>query len=743
MGENKYNKDYADRTYHSIISTISLYSSGDSVEIIPIIDRILVMIQSNIGIEIIDTETKDPIFSFSTILNRVYEKANIDRNIFDLFWKSKEDFLIGNLLLSGHPIDLYVYSLNEDDDPIELSQDKKESLENLIKLIESRQEERGLSDSLIKAFKKSRIGENNESDNLFFRDNPKINTQDLDLRSVEKCREAIREILNDTFKTYSKDSFIYNEDHEISQVFGVIRYPSDLRRSFGYTAQILFSKNQKKKIEEENFSIDELEKPLKSSDKFSLSLGDRSFELGTVQFGLPFNTELQRDEETRFYTWLLDNAPPKSVFYIPIHVNGVPWIAIYRVLGEGKNESSEWQWEEYFQMYTLYTPLIADKIRTYTYEKFLHLVDSFVSESLKTNSIYSLVSNINKSFEVLSCFFPFPVPIFKENNSHSDIYECLNKMKVNFELRLNHMWSNSVKFSRKTTEEIKVEVVRILDENLTKLEAELSKERLIQSTYSLGHNLKNRLLGKDKYLEELKRELEELPITRNKRESLQRIRLNLSVQLGSLGNIGNLLDMIGKTTQVDSNGTFFTEKENWYVSKKNFNPKRDLSKDLNVFDFLRSFYKDKFYAVNIDGKESMINVEDLNKGLEIKRWIKYNNELIRPANFIYEEIFFELFINALSYGYECETRERKYVKIKISSNEDCIIVSNTPGESISEIESFKNLPKDCEISSEKLAHGGLLYIHNFLSQTKIGRLNIRLNSEENKFEILLQLKGLK
>lgn len=86
--------------------------------------------------------------------------------------------------------------------------------------------------------------------------------------------------------------------------------------------------------------------------------------------------------------------------------------------------------------------------------------------------------------------------------------------------------------------------------------------------------------------------------------------------------------------------------------------------------------------------------------------------------------------------------DRKYVDITITSQAGKIIIANSPAKSIKVNDKFKNLKKNKPISPEEIGHGGLLYIYKFLIQTNIGIMSIILDDKEDKFIIILELKGI-
>lgn len=265
------------------------------------------------------------------------------------------------------------------------------------------------------------------------------------------------------------------------------------------------------------------------------------------------------------------------------------------------------------------------------------------------------------------------------------------------------------------------------------------KSNFIRATYSLGHNLKNRVLDGDKKIEEIRTEVEKMIDNFNtlsnqqfdKKKILEQIS-NSGLQVKSLSNTGNLLDLIARA-MTEKFDNIFLQKEDWHSKNEK-----------GLSEFLVSLYKDKFYVVSKLGNYGAINLEKLADSIKIKPWLENGaaEQKIRPADFIYEEIFFELFVNALGYGYSAVEDGKNLVQIDVYNEGNKIIVANTPSKPLNENTKFNSLADNTELNADAVAHGGLLYISNFLTITNTGSLNVCLDKKGNKFKIVMQFEGL-
>ena len=256
-----------------------------------------------------------------------------------------------------------------------------------------------------------------------------------------------------------------------------------------------------------------------------------------------------------------------------------------------------------------------------------------------------------------------------------------------------------------------------------KVKENIKEERitdLIQTTYSLGHNLKNRLLESDALMNSLIDDIENSSLQETEKHDIKRYATNISSKVKSLSNTGKILDLIGR---------FMTERK-WqdkWLSNSNYS-------------FNEKISNGEFTRVSISGKYAKIKVENFPTTLKLKGWLG-NDGKYRPADFVYEELFFELLVNTLTYGKAYVEGDKKYVDVSISSEGNKIIIVNTPAKRIDENDKFEDV-KNVSIKPTVIGHGGLLYMYKFLTQTNIGDIDIFLDTTNNQFKIILELKGI-
>ena len=372
----------------------------------------------------------------------------------------------------------------------------------------------------------------------------------------------------------------------------------------------------------------------------------------------------------------------------------------------------------------------------YVYDRALNEIESQMKEMEQEDASINNVRNIGFAvYHIIrsygcwggNSFYSIPINYGSAKEKRIGVLSICAKKPLNE--KLVERWSL---VANKIFKDIILEELDTYKENERKL-------NLTHLTYSLGHNLKNRVLDGDTKISQLREQVKKL-IKENDSNSSVKKELgklinelsDVALQVKSLSNVGNLLDLIARS-MTEEHGNVFALKNDWH------------SKDeTKLNDFLVTFYEKKFCVVSKLGIYGMINLENLPEGIRIQPWLT-NPETglkIRPADFIYEEIFFELFVNALSYGNTFIEDEKNFVQIDISTDGNKIIVANIPGKSLNENTKFAGHEDGKELTADLIAHGGLLYISEFLSVTNTGSLKICLDKKENKFKVILSFEGL-
>lgn len=202
----------------------------------------------------------------------------------------------------------------------------------------------------------------------------KTDTEETDIEELDYRKQVLpildpfRNVLDDVFKDFAKKSQFPHHKPDLGNIFCVVRtVPSGKLRfdHFPYTLGLLLSNTQKEAFKEwcgSTCNRKERECPLRLThdgtclERFEIPLGPRSrsaadvtFCSGNIDFGRtagdkvwdkvdPEDTQEQQRVliENRVYpreaeSGKSDVSPNNrpSLYYLPVHVNGVPWLALF------------------------------------------------------------------------------------------------------------------------------------------------------------------------------------------------------------------------------------------------------------------------------------------------------------------------------------------------------------------------------------------------------------------------------
>lgn len=725
--ENPRGKEIVWRIKYSLINSVNLFSSVEHVELIPIIDRFLLLLQKNVGIEVIkDDKYQQPIFSFSERLNK--------QEIIKQWQISQSTFFVGTLRLDSGSFRLYVYNIDPDDENIsKLEKADCDLFLDLINLINSDSGNVPMSKFLRKGLSKAfSINKQNFTNNQF--SNFFVTRDILNEDAAILCKDSIREITEDAFSSFSHNPLMSNLFFKMSSFYSVIRYPYE-RGNRNYTAQILFSKSQKEIIStrfNNEFSIDTLEDPL---DTNSTSLADRCFVLDTVQFGLPYHSknqielsksdEARRELENSLYRKLLNNHLPTKVFFVPIHVNGTAWIATYQIFPQ---ENPMGDWHLTFELYNQYTLLVAEKIRLKAKEKFYRLLFLFIEQAaLKAKSLDYFLGECNNLMDILGAFFPYPVPFFNKTSNDNSLEDyLLGITERKFKIRLNQLWNNDIEHDKLESDEELSQIIAFCNQIGNSLKNLKLEEELRDASYSISHLLKNKLDDPTKEVQKIISALnflvEEKGLQLDKANYLSHFTKFIHLS-NDLRNTLTILDLIPKSAfeyaATPNYHAFLTQKQKYLLEP-------GVALDL-MFE-LHNVIERKVKAKKVDLKL---------KECYIQPFVKDEHGLMySPKGLIYNNCFIEAIIN---YTHLLNEGPLIVTVCRNSDNNLGICFKN-------EIENESQVDNDfIEVHRKDGFHGAIGYLNTVLKKVGIGIIKKQIVVENNKwyFQLGFFFKGLK
>lgn len=397
---------------------------------------------------------------------------------------------------------------------------------------------------------------------------------------------------------------------------------------------------------------------------------------------------------------LLNNKPGFDLFFVPSHADYKDYLA----------QDPEISAKSSIKLFPLGLLKFNDNLSEFETINY-QLLDDFIrilnSDDFRERQKYSRYLWHYKNLE----------KEIKSNDTDQFYIHFIRPSVIEFDYNLLLALATKRKLSEKELAFIDLLIYRVVGQTEVKKERERSIRALIQTTYSLGHNLKNRLLDSENHINRLIRNLQKSSLNGKEKEMITRYATNVSQKVKSLSNTGKLLDLIGR---------FMTERK--WLNKWLTN---------NDYTLIDKFTTGELVQLSISAKYPKINIENLPKTLKVKGWLGADGKY-RPADFVYEELFFELLVNALTYGKDYEFNDKYFVDINFLYEDSKILMVN----SFKEVDKDWNVPVNTLIKPNLIGHGGLLYMYNFLKQTDIGDIDIFIDTKNNQFKIILELNGI-
>lgn len=209
---------------------------------------------------------------------------------------------------------------------------------------------------------------------------------------------------------------LLENDLPFTNLFCVVRTATnDKPRNshFPYTAQVVLSSTQKTAIADQfgTSTRSLLELPLGEGAR---SIADSVFYSGVVDFSDeqaghgrdmassdPRDKKRQGAEEKVYQTIAAD----RHIFYVPIHVNGTPWFALFTISPKSEKNVS---WARNYALYRSLISSVAENIRSLAKSAYLKQIHSAFVEEYRELDKASFLKRFNKRCSELLLVFPCP-----------------------------------------------------------------------------------------------------------------------------------------------------------------------------------------------------------------------------------------------------------------------------------------------------------------------------------------------
>jgi hypothetical protein len=237
----------------------------------------------------------------------------------------------------------------------------------------------------------------------------------------DKLLRTIKPIVNGAVGLVSGSPLVeklQNKQLPFQNLFCVLRSatnqePRNLH--FHYTAQLSLSDSQTEKIAAifGSHAPSLMELPLGVNSR---SIADSVFCSGVADFSheetgqgrdIPstdtYSDDWKRQQiEAKVYASIADK---RHIFYVPIHVNGVAWLALFSISPRGNKIGS---WAHHYALYRALISGIAESIRASAQSTYLGLIKELFLEEHRNPDTPTFIQRVNSRWEELLLVFPFP-----------------------------------------------------------------------------------------------------------------------------------------------------------------------------------------------------------------------------------------------------------------------------------------------------------------------------------------------
>ncbi len=534
-------------------------------------------------------------------------------------------------------------------------------------------------------------------------------TFDLNKASfLDEIRDLIEECVVDVANSLLLQADLGNNNF-MPNLFAVVAYPSESKRCdvFNYSAQILLTKTQQAAINKwansEDYSTI-LETPLSNSAR---SISDTSFCTGFVEYSGIAGKEMdsavsdgdqkRQVQEEKLYATLTNTQSigERVVNFIPIFLNGCPWIVFYSL--SKKEENSNKAWDHNYFIYRDLIYKVGNSIRIKAKNRYFEIISDIIENSYN-GSFYvdTYLQKVNIQIKQLSCFFPFPIPVLQLKQGIPADSFFLNKIEFKTSEKLiNVFWKPYLEYDNLNDAIILKEACEILRDFVNHKEMENKKRELSVASYGSAHFYGNWLGIMNSAVTRITSDIEDLPQNCKSNESFNRMEESL-LDLHDANN-----GMRGVTVIVD------------LLAKRHALVDGQLPQGILVSD-------SRFYTIDeielnkiINEKLSLLKIAPSDNLINSIIIPPFLNESKKPAVQFYENIVLEILTN-----YQKRNNGSLAIKevhsngslVGISFENPCLYPSGT-----------ETMNRPLEIDRREFK-GAIYYCHLFLKEFGLGQI---------------------
>lgn len=555
-------------------------------------------------------------------------------------------------------------------------------------------------------------------------------SQDMSDSEKNEYLNEIRELISDCITDVEDSPLVkakIDQENAIANLFAVVAYPAVGKRCqvFNYTAQILLTKRQIDSItawSKDSSFISAVETSLSQNSR---SIADTPFCTGFVEYSGTAGAErdsaglaadsLRQDREQNLYSAITQTADHNNevVNYIPIFLNGCPWVVFFTL---AKREADSFKyWRHNYFMYRDIISKVGNSIRIKAKSKFLEIAARIIENTVATNpDVDSYLSEVNRKFRNLSCFFPFPLPSLVAKNDGLNSSFFLNNVEFATSTISNDFWIPYLGYDNIEARKILEKCQEVLANVLNQKETENKKQELSIAAYGSAHFygnwlgiIRSALVSLTRNLRVLYPEMKANEIYARVHESLR----DLYDANKGMRDVTKIVDLLAKRNilQESHSPLMILEDDDRFSTKD----------EIIINDVISSILLLK----------KITDYEPLECDLQVPPFLAKNR---RPHRLFYENIFLEILTN-----YENKNIGTLTVKELTLDNAPIGISFSNPY-ACSKGEKGTN---GCKEVNRRVFKGAILYCHLFLKEYGLGKILYRTECTENvgifEFQVIL------
>lgn len=266
-----------------------------------------------------------------------------------------------------------------------------------------------------------------------------ITAEEEDEEELGKYVKLMRTIVTQTWAEFSANHMLSVDKEEPLNLFCVIRRATNSTRRYGtfdYTAQLVLADDQCERIntkfpDASTNLLSNVEIPLSPTSR---SIADSVFSSGTAEFiseklgtggrdrGSDDKDRQRREAENRVFD---PEKFGRHIFYVPVHVGGVPWAALFTLSRDDREEEiSPKVWEHNYHFYRNIAPQVCERLRlkaknVYRSELARKFAKHFQFQPYDLAED-NIVEQVLKDWEKLTTYFPYGIVRTKKVDADTD-----------------------------------------------------------------------------------------------------------------------------------------------------------------------------------------------------------------------------------------------------------------------------------------------------------------------------------